>query len=420
MMVSLKKSLRLILLVGLLLRLVLSAITIHPDIVHFDLASYVLGKGNIANFYDYTFNLDKNDQFLKSHPVELFNYPPAVYFSVGFINWVLTSWEDQVFHQDFLLNFQQTLGKTQLLFHLILLKLPYLPFDIGIAFLLYGIFKQTKYKTLAFSLWIFNPLAIYSTYMIGQFDVIPTFFSVLALYLVSTSNKGFGRITLAALALGVGISFKIYPVLFLIPLSYLIKNWPKRLLIITLGLLPYLLTIIPFLGSSGFRTTALVANQTLKSLYTQIPVSGGEAIILFLLAIGFLYLVFFYEDFSYEKLWQKFLVILLPFFIFTHYHPQWLLWLTPFLIIELINTDFKHLFVVVLMFTAYLGGVFLFEASLSIGLFSAIIPSLFQINDIWSIIGINIDRNLMKSLFHTLFVSCSFYFIYRYFPRKGV
>lgn len=415
----LKKPLVFILLTGILIRLFLSAITFHKDTAHFDLAGYVLGKGNLLNFYDYTFTLSRDDQLLKNYPVALFNYPPAVYLTLGGLNWILTGLVDDNFRSDFLFNFQNTLGDVRLYLHLILLKIPYLPFDMVIAYLLYNLFEKRRAKNLAFTLWVFNPWILYSTYMMGQFDIIPTTFVVLALYTATKKVDLNKKVFLAAFFLGIGAAFKIYPLLLLIPLAILLNSWPKRILAILLGVSVYLITIIPFIGSLGFRSTALVANQTFKSLYAQIPVSGGESIILFLAFVGFFYLMFLYRVEKIENLWQRFFIILLLFFIFTHYHPQWFLWLTPFLIIELLSNNFKHLFLLILIAISFLGAISLFEQSLSIGLFVPISKTLLGGPNLWQLLNQNSDINFLRSLFQSLFVFVAGYFIYYYFPKKS-
>ncbi|MDO8573416.1 MAG: hypothetical protein Q7R77_01570 [Candidatus Daviesbacteria bacterium] len=413
-----KRPLVFILLIGIIIRFILSAITFHPDIIHFDLAGYVLGKGNFLNFYDYTYGLDKNDPVLKNYPVNLFNYPPAVYFYVGSMNWIFTSLTEKNFHNMFLFDFKNTLGNIQLNFHLILLKIPYLLFDGAIAYFLYNIFLNKKEKILALALWVFNPWVLYSTYMMGQFDIIPTAFVVSALYIIKKNYNFNKKIFIAVVLLGIGASFKIYPLLFLLPVAFLLKKRFNKLLAIILGISVYVITILPFIGSSGFRSTALLANQTLKSLYAQIPISGGESIILFLASVGFFYIVYLYRGKEVENLWQSFFIIMLLFFIFTHYHPQWFLWLTPFLIFELIYSNFKHLILMVLMGVSFLGAVFLFEQSLTIGLFSPLNAALFDGLDLWRLLHINIDLNFARSLFQTLFASVAVYFIYYYFPKK--
>lgn len=414
-----KKPLVLVLLIGILIRLFLSAITFHPDIQHFDLAGYVLGKGNILNFYDYTYNLSKDDILLQNYPVALFNYPPAIYFSVGAFDWILTSWTDQNFHKSFLFDFKEVLGDLRLYLHLILLKIPYLPFDLTVAYLLFNFFNGKREKFLALTLWIFNPWVLYSTYMMGQFDIIPTTFVVLALYMVTKKTDSNKTVFLAAIFLGMGAAFKIYPLLFLPPLAFLLNTWSKRILAMLLGVSIYLITIVPFTGSSGFRSTALVANQIFKSLYAQISISGGESIILFLAFIGFFYFIYLYQMGQAKDLWQRFFIILLLFFVFTHYHTQWFVWLTPFLVIELIYNNFKHYFLMIVIAIAFLGTVSLFEQSLSIGLFTPLNPDLYGGPSLWKSLKISIDSNFFRSLFQTLFVCVAGYFIYYYFPKEN-
>ncbi len=408
-----------IILTGVLIRLVLSAATFHSDIVHFDLAGYVLGKGQILNFYDYTFTLDKNDILLQFYPVALFNYPPAVYFTLGPINWALTSFTNPDFHSTFLFNTKSTFGNPLLFPHLMLLKVFYLVFDLLIAYFLYRLFTNKKEQVRAVIFWIFNPVTLYSTYMIGQFDIVPTFFVVLVLYLVikAESVNFEKRIFFSSILLGIGGSYKIFPLLLLIPLAASLNGWIKRFLVVLLGLAVYAVTILPFLASSGFRTTALLANQTLKSFYAQISISGGESIILFLGSVIFFYLYLLYQNLNGTFLWQRFFIFLLLFFSFTHYHVQWFLWLTPFLIIELISSNFRHLIVVILMLISYMGGAFIFGPSLSLGLFSPLSPPLSSI-ELWGQMGLNIDYNFSRSIFQTVFVSAAAFFIYRYLPQR--
>lgn len=410
-----------ILIAGILLRIFLAFSTMHSDIQHFDLAGTVLQKGHILDFYDYTFQTDPKDPIRKNYPLHLFNYPPAVYFTIGSFSVITSVFTDAAFHNDFLFNIKETLGDIRLNIHLLLLKIPYLIFDLLIAFFLYKFFSTKREKLIAFSFWMFNPINLYSTYMMGQFDIIPTFFVVAALYSVSKTSGtiSLNKMIFAGLLLGIGGAFKIYPLLLLLPLAFLKKDLKSIVLTVGAGILTYILIILPFLTSEGFRSTALVANQTLKSFYPQIAISGGESIILFPLFIFFFYFVFLHSNLERENLWQSFFIILLIFFIFTHYHPQWFLWLTPFLIIELIRSNFKHIVQVSLALFSFLGAVSFFEPSLSIGLFSPLFPYLYDLPMIWTLLGLNLDHNFSRSIIQTLFVSIAVYFIYYYFPEKS-
>lgn len=410
-----RKKLIIITILGLFLRLFLAASTFHSDVQPFYFAGEVIAKGNVLNFYDYLGNLPADDPILKVYPVYLFNYPPVVYFSLGLATHLLTAPFEKGLLQDFIINFRNVLGRFDLNVFLLTLKLPYLPFDLLLGVILYKFFKVPKEKILAFGLWIFNPFNLYSTYIMGQFDVIPTFFVLLAMYLlVRKNNLTKSNLVLPAVVIGLGASFKIYPFLFLVPLALLKTGWAARLKIIAVGFVTYILLIMPFIGSPGFRQTALLAGQTMKSFYASIAISGGESIILFPLLVLFFYIRFLYVKNYPEDIWRKFFVVLLLFFAFTHYHPQWFLWLTPFLIIDLVKSKLSHWPLVALSSISFLGLLTFFDPGLTVWLFAPLFPQLYGMAGIWELLGVNVDINFARSLLQTLFVSVALYYVYYY------
>lgn len=408
-----------ILIVGILLRLLISPFTYHSDIQVFDLGGYVLSKQPPFSFYDYLPNLSNQNEISKTFNNFNFNYPPAVHFFLGSFAIPVTLIVGEEFRFVFLTDIRNTLGSPALFIHLLTLKLPYLIFDLSIAFLLMKLFQEKKEKFLILCLWIFNPVNIYATYMMGQFDIIPTFFSVLALYLITLSQSS-KYSYFASLSLGIGAAFKIYP-LFFLPLLFVIKKgFSDRLKIFLLGLFPYILLILPFLSSAGFKTSALLANQTLKSFYAAIPISGGESILLFPLLLIFLYIYFFVKGIPRENLWNALLVVLLSFFIFTHFHPQWLLWVTPFLAIHLMRSKFESIIPLSLILLCWFASLFFFDPGLTLGLFSPIAPALYDSASIWQILGINVDYNFSRSIIQSIFVAASFYYFYSFFSKKNL
>lgn len=415
------KKLWIILVIGILLRIILSSITYHPDIQIFDLSGQILKTGHILNLYDYLYSLDKENIMVKNFPPQALNYPPATYFLLGGTSLIFTSITSPQIHADFLFNTRNILGNIYLNLHLLMLKLPYFFFDLGCAFLLFKFFDDPKKKMLTITLWIFNPLTLYATFMMGQFDIIPTFFVILSLFLVKKGqDSGIKNILWAAICLGIGVAFKIYPILFLIPLASLTRLWINRFKIILVGLLPYILTLLPFLPSQGFRTNALLANQLNKSFFAQLAVSGGESIILFLATLVFFYFTFLHQRLEKNTLWQSFFIVILIFFIFTHFHPQWFLWLTPFLIIEAVKSKMENIMVTLTLFISWLLMLFFFDPSLTLGLFAPINPYVFESKSLWDLLGINVDYNFLRSILQTLFAGSALYFIYIYFPRKSI
>ena len=368
-----------ILILALLLRLFLVLSTYHPDMEAFNLGGKVVASGNILNLYDYSSNLAS------------FNYPPPIYWFHGIFHLLLGS----------------ILGVG------LLVKLPYLIFDLLIGFLLLRWFESKRLSLGAFTLWMFNPVSLYATYMMGQFDIIPTFFTVLSIYFITKE-----KLSWAALALGGGIAFKLYPIFLIFPLIILGKTFWDKFKLGMLAVLPYILTVMPYLGSSSFRTTALFTNQSSKSLYSAIPVSGGESILLFPTALLVFYFVIWRKKMDKLSFWQIYAIPLLLFFIFTHFHPQWLIWVTPFFIIDLISSQFKNIWVILLILGSFTSSLFFFDPSLTLGLFSPLVPILHNAPGIWTMLHLDLDFNFLRSILQTIFVSAALYLIYSYFQKE--
>lgn len=374
-----KKSLWITIIVSLILRIILSLSTFHPDMQAFDLAGKLVASGKVLNLYE--FNLNS----------VVLNYPPAIYLFHGLFGYL------------FKLVGLSELNQPNINF--LLLKLPYLIFDLLIGIILYKLVGSNKKAILAFALWMFNPINLYVTYMLGQFDIIPTFFIILAVYFV-TKNK----LKWAALAIGFGVAFKLSPIFLAVPVAIYNKNFLGRIKLLILAGLPYFISIIPYIFSKSFRATALFTDQNTKSLYAGISVSGAESILLFPAVLLFFYLViwFFPRKLNINKL---FLIPLLLFFILTHYHPQWLIWITPLLILDLITSKFKSILPVCLIIYGWLGSLFFFDPSLTIGIFSPVWPSLQTLSHYWYLAQINSNFNLPRSIFQTIFVSAALYLI---------
>lgn len=372
------KKLWLIVAGAIALRFILSAFSYHSDMDVFDLAGKLVAEGNILNIYDFT------------SASAVLNYPPLIYLYHGF--------------------FKIMFGFSP---HPIFLKVPYLLFDLLIAFLL---FKLSGKKVLAVILWLFNPVALYATYMMGQYDIIPSFFILLCLFLV-IKNK----LNWAAFALGLGIAFKLSPVFLIIPLILFGKGFWGKLKIFILSITPYLLSVIPYLPSQSFKATALFANQSSKSLYAAIPVSGGEAILLFPLSLALFYFWIWYRrnNFTTSDAAKLFLTPLSLFFIWTHYHPQWLIWIIPLLILTLISSGFKSFIPYLLIIFSWIASLFFFDPSLTVGIFSPVIQIGQGAQSFWELIGINVDYNLSRSVVQTIFAASAFFIIYELFHKRN-
>lgn len=390
-------------------------ITVHPDIWALNFGQYFLVFQKVFNIYDYLFNLPTNHPLVHNYGTNFYTYPPLAYFLFGLFGFILKPFYNSTFTPWLMINLSQVYGNQDIFRQLFLLKLPYLPFDLSITFLLADLFKEKRQKKLAFLFWLFNPLTFYTTYMIGQFDILAVFCVILSLWLAQR-----GKDVFSVLILGLGGAIKMFPLLFLLPLVLVLsKHFKRRIWLLFMGFLPYLATIAPFLSSTAFRQVALFSNQSEKMLFARIGVSGAESIYLF---VFFYLLVCFFTDKLRSKrdsLWISFYAVLLVFFSLTHYHPQWFSWIAPFLIIDLAIYGKKHFGYLTVLFFCYLVILAFFEPSLHVGLFAPVFPGLAKISGgLDRVVSRFYDPFQLKSLARSVFAAVAFFLVYLNFHHE--
>jgi hypothetical protein len=333
---KLNQSLKLIFLLALLLRLILIPFFYHRDIKSQNFHLQYFSQGQL-NIYQYIHDHQKSLPYQ-----DTFNYLPLTYLGLGSIQFVLKpllpldffTWvNDWGVNQD---------NYPNLFYFLLILKVPYIVFDFGIAFLLYKMYGK---KFLNF--WLFNPFSFYFIYILGNFDVIPVFFSFLSFYYLNLKQE-----KKSFLFLVIATAFKLYP-LILLPF-FLFKNYQnlKQIFINSIIFsLPLLFSILPFAFCQPFWDSFFGSGLTQKifefNLF-KIPVFPA-------LYIG----LFSFYLFSKTKTLEKYiLIIFLLFIIFVNYHPQWLLWFFPFILKPIFSSK-KNTFLFLIITSLSLVYVFL-------------------------------------------------------------
>lgn len=333
---------------GIIIRLILSVITYHPDISIFIIAGKtILIDGHLTSFYD------------TELPKQLvFNYPPLAYFIPSLIYLPFISILENSF--DKIIN---TRPETYIYFPLLIFKLPMILADISIIFLIKKFFNNIDTANKAQLLWIFNPLAIYVSSMMGQVDIIITLLFVLSI--ISFKSKKYILTSFL-----IGLSALIKPVgLILIPLIFVYQqlrnhNFLKSAYILFVGFGTFILGIIPFISSPAFRHYALMADQTSKSVYAGITIASGHVIPWFF--ISFLTIVHFLI-LKRISLISALSGAILASLVFSHFHPQWFIWATPFILYQLVKT--KKIIIWFCAVFAWLIIVFSFDPSLHLNMF---------------------------------------------------
>lgn len=119
-----------------------------------------------------------------------------------------------------LLSFLIRVSDPNIFSFLFVFKVPYLFLDFASAFLLMLLTDDLKKSAFLFKFWMVNPIAIFVSFVIGQFDIFVVFFMILTIYFLKT-----GRNNLSALSLGISAAFKFFPIIFVIPLALIfMKN----------------------------------------------------------------------------------------------------------------------------------------------------------------------------------------------------
>jgi hypothetical protein len=387
---KLTRNLWLVLFLAILLRLVVMGISYHPDLLGQILSGYFFAFKNITNIYDYLVSLPSTHPLVQNFGVgDIFIYPPLAYFSIGSFLKVSSLFIPEKFFLD-LMN-GVSIYQPDLPWHLIILKFPYLLVDLAMAFALSALFSDAKQKKWAFCLWLFNPLTLYATSAMGVFDIIPALFTVLSLNFAKRKQLG-----LAAVMLSLGTAYKQYPI-FLLPFLILsAKGFWNRVKVIVLGLLPYLLTIAPYLSSSAFKAMVF-GPKSQKMFYMEWMLSGAEGLYPYLL--GFVFLFWYaYRSFNLRnKLWIYYLAFFLILFSVTHYHPQWLLWIAPFLVIELVTEKGRNILLHLTLFACFVFIILTFDNSLSVGLFAVINQNLNSFPGVDKLLAAKTDLFFLKS-----------------------
>jgi hypothetical protein len=402
------------LLIGVAIRLILMPITVHPDLWGHSFIAYFFAYKGELNIYDFLFNLSKDYPLVKNIGItDIFIYPPLAYFTLGIFRVLVKPFADPNFLPWLMNNIGNFYSYPNLKLQIFLFKLPYLFVDAGCAFLLAGLFTDLRKKSLAFSLWMFNPITIYATFMIGQLDILPVFFTILSCYLIKKKKAYWGLFSL-----GIGAAYKIYPLLLIPPAAFLLgETFWRKVKLISVGLLPYILAILPYLGSRGFRAMVLFGPKETKMLFMNWPVTAAEGVFPFILVLTIVYLMSYFSE---KKLNIEiyFLSILLLIFSVTHYHPQWFLWVAPFLVWVMVAKSFKYIEIIIILTVSWIILTLFFESSLSWGLFAPVWPSLARAPGLTDILMKYIDVAQFKSVIRSAFAGASLFYCWK-IVREG-
>lgn len=339
--------------IGLLLRLFFSLTTYHSDLGAFALAAkYIIGDNRPFTFYD----------ALGSRTDMVFNYQPLAYLIPSAIylpfKSIVVATGDLLINRSWIISLSSPLQPV-----LFLYKLPMIIADLLILLLIPRLFTIKRNKNLSRILWSLNPIAIFVSSMMGQVDIVIALFLLLSLLSIKESKYSKAALFVAFSALIKPIGLILLPILAISAFHYH-KKISSALFSLLTGFGIYAIGVLPYISSPYYRYYALLADQINKSTFAGIAIASGTVIPWFFIAYSFAIMLFWKKRISLNA---AMLASLLSSLVFTHFHPQWLIWVMPGTIYFILTKRAFYYYLILLL--GWLFVLLSFDFSLHYGLF---------------------------------------------------
>lgn len=399
-----KLNLTRLFLIAILLRILIMPFFFHPDIKTYHYQASFLKKG-VFNIYVFLIN-NRSELPLK----EEFVYSPLAYFFLGFYQMIVSPLLGPNFNNWLSDASVQSIESVGTFRYLFILKLPYLFCDLIIAFLLTYFFKDLKQKKKIFILWLFNPFSIILIYFFSNIDIVPVTLSLISLLLFK--NR---KIFFSALFLGLAAGFKTYPFLFLpffLLYTYKLRNLLK-MVVVSLGV--FILIALPF-WSDAFLKSSLISGLTTRMMFPNIELGFGESLMVSITGLSALFVAGLVEKGKKEEnIWLCIMLFLLLFFSSIHYHIQWLLWITPFLLTFYVFEERLGKISLLWLGLGFIVPFLYDDKSMSVSLLSAISPLYNQLPTPFFVLQHLYDPFILQGVIHSLMLGVSLILVIRSF-----
>lgn len=388
------------------------------------------------------------------HQLILSNEPPPFFYVEGGLYWLfhplISSQLDTLFTASTAYTPAQTLetlaaqtGSINLV--VAILKLPFLLADLTVAFVLPRFFANSRQGFAALLIWWFNPVSLYVSYMIGQYDVIAAAFLILAFYFLRSNREAW-----FVAALGLATFFELFAIL-VVPfvLIYRINRSPTlvgkakkagAVLLAPALAIVGLLLILHFqppryepanLALTGYSLDGNFGNLVYNRGLTTAPILAGlwtylgfsaqfsilsglsDVILLVVFAYGVLLLLLDRTPHvTWDHLFAVSLASFLVFFALSGFLVQWVVWVLPFLTLMLAK-DFRKL---ILPYLIFIGGFFMyawyFRAVLWGNLLQISFPGVSGADPIASMDSAGLPGVLVVNVGRSLFSAACLWFAY--------
>lgn len=284
------------------------------DIYHTGGSSFAYLNGHILDFYEYNVKYVGGNSYLPSTYIlfAIWNIPiyllKIVTLPTCSVPWAVTMWYK---------------------------ALPVL-FYVLSGFVVYKIckiisFGEKKSKIIAY-IFLTSPIAVFSQFIFGQYDVFTVFFILCGMYFYFKND-----LLNFIILFGVAITFKYFAFLIFVPLLLLKeKDILKIIKSCTICSIPFLLEVLGYYWSPAFRNGVLgfgAKNYIFVAGFNTSTTSISIVIVLWIAVVVWAYFVDVKTKVELIS-WAFYLCNIVIFLIFglSTWHPQWLLFAIPFMV----------------------------------------------------------------------------------------
>ena len=380
----------------------------HPDIKTTFFQTSFLKQG-VFNIYSY---MEQNKASLPFK--EDFTYFPLTYFFLGGYQILIapllgTNFNTWLFDASAYAPVQVGVFR-----YMLLLKIPYLIFDLSLAYILTLFFIKIEDKKRILIAWLFNPIWLILIYVYSNLDIIPAFISLCSLLLFIKDKKIFSSILI-----GIAAGFKAYPLIFLPFMALYARNFKQSIIIFLSGLITFIAVILPF-WSESFKNQALVSGLTTRIFLSSISIGFGQILPLVLISFSAIFFYLLTTKMREKKdLTKVILAELLLLFSFIHFHISWLLWVGPLITLLLLKKSI-HSILLTITVIAFIIPLMYQDQAMTFGLLRAISPLYNLLPMPFTIIQHFYDPYMVQSALQSILVGGSLVLIWNMFKNKEI
>lgn len=291
------------------------------------------------------------------------------------------------------------------------LKFPYFLFDLASALLLLRFTQEPRTSLRVFKYWMTNPIVIFAIYVFARHDIIAVFVTIVGLYLALKGRKYW-----SLFFVGLATLIRFFPALILpflvVHLARKRRDWVILAAIPISALIILEIVVQVLMGRSPLGSLLNTEHfNFLISLKWDLMIH--DAILVFVAAYV-LALISFAEkgDKSFSTFIKYGGIVYLLYLSLAYFHPQYVLWLIPFLIFQFLETEklfYYHIAqVVLLMFILLYWGVLV-----TTFVFSPIDANFFMnLPDVLKVIERFYSPSKFVNIFRSIFTAVSLWMAY--------